>query len=413
MKKTLISIAWIAASTALADIGPDTILDNVPGDATVRQIVEAGGGGGSDTNAVELIANRAVETNGVTVALSAATNDFLRTSGGRIDGDILVNGTAELAVQANVEKLYVAYEMTVGEKTTLSIAGDRTLHEYGITDARAMTNNVCAADSFGGWSVSVPVGQAQPNGTLRFVPDEGWAFYNGDSQISDYRGDWNSTHLEWHGFESQAATDVIATRSRVSVSNDTFATWSPVTNAVARAISATDPTFSNAVLSVGIDGSTLRDASSSASMVSNVVFNSGKRFLVEKGEFRLVDGPELVWSSNYGLTNVTAVSGSSVVLNQGEITRAEFVGLDDRFGVVLKFSTDDTASGDAILRVVSSYPTTITSLAVDGYASVSVRGAKDWNVIPAGDVLVMFTKTAVSGGAVEVWVNYQVDEASW
>ena len=45
MKKTLISIALIAATSALADIGPDTIMDNVPGDATVRQVVEAGGGG--------------------------------------------------------------------------------------------------------------------------------------------------------------------------------------------------------------------------------------------------------------------------------------------------------------------------------------------------------------------------------
>ena len=46
MKISLFAFLALLVSSAFAELGPDTIHDNIPGTATVRQIVQAGGGGG-------------------------------------------------------------------------------------------------------------------------------------------------------------------------------------------------------------------------------------------------------------------------------------------------------------------------------------------------------------------------------
>lgn len=181
----------------------------------------------------------------------SSTNDYLRTSGGQINGNILVNGTAELAVQANVEKLYVAYELRVGDNTSVSVGGDRSLGEYGITDARALANNVCAADSFGRWDVKVRDGWMLIEGPYK--TGDSWEIWvmREDGSLSEYPTapyNENDTYLNF-GQET-------ATRFHIAVSNESYVTQSFVTNAVNAARFtplASDPAFSNAVLAVQIN----------------------------------------------------------------------------------------------------------------------------------------------------------------
>lgn len=84
--------ATLIGMVAWAELGPDTIKDDIPGTATVREIVEAGGGGGVSVQTVTNIASR-VTSNIVTKAYV----EGLGISGGAYS--VMSNATGEALVK--------------------------------------------------------------------------------------------------------------------------------------------------------------------------------------------------------------------------------------------------------------------------------------------------------------------------
>ena len=94
------------------------------------------GGGGVDTNAVEVIANKAVETNAVTVGLSSSVSDRY-TKG---ETDALLSGK-----QADIGIVKDAYTVVMPENRSLAVRGDlyvtQNANISGVLNANYITVN--------------------------------------------------------------------------------------------------------------------------------------------------------------------------------------------------------------------------------------------------------------------------------
>ena len=123
MKNACFALIGFLATAAFADLKPNTIIDNVPGDTTLSNLVAASGvlnppwgsgGGGVDTNAVEVIANEAVKTNAVTVGLlSSVSNRYTKD-----ETDALLSGK-----QADIGIVKDAYTVVMPEDRSLAVQG--------------------------------------------------------------------------------------------------------------------------------------------------------------------------------------------------------------------------------------------------------------------------------------------------
>ena len=122
MKNACFALIGFLATAAFADLTPNTIIDNVPGDTTLSNLVAASGvlnppwgsGGGVDTNAVEVIANEAVKTNAVTVGLlSSVSNRYTKD-----ETDALLSGK-----QADVGIVNDGYTVVMPEDRSLAVDG--------------------------------------------------------------------------------------------------------------------------------------------------------------------------------------------------------------------------------------------------------------------------------------------------
>ena len=259
------------------------VVTGIISNTVTRQFVEdlgisGGGGGGVDTNAVERIANRAVETNAVTVAatndihaLVSATNDlassvsshasqlsqlsqtkrdktdYTTADGGSIVtasdlGYVILSGSS-----AGIGSPYLGFIFSDDHAEYWSDYGPLIDQNSGtpyatgadLATKRDLTNNVCAADSFSSW---VPAQTEKPDN-----PEELDIYFDAPVEIGDgdygcmlyeyYEGAWHqdtywTAELSEDGTRAVLEYDKIYTfvRTRIATSGEPFVTQSFVTN---------------------------------------------------------------------------------------------------------------------------------------------------------------------------------------
>lgn len=155
-------------------------------------------------------------------------------------------------------------DLVVYDGTPQSPTDDRLATTSGVNAAigahhdgtkRDLADNTCRETEFGEWSVpkSHEAVLSEPQPRWNGAEGEEWVWSAG-SRTYVATGAENSAELDFHDPNPEVYDRFTSRREAVCVSNDAFVTWTPMTNAIARLapVDATDPTFSNAVLAVGL-----------------------------------------------------------------------------------------------------------------------------------------------------------------
>ena len=235
MKKSIVSILCVLSFVAFAapTVSYQTatnIAKKVIDQKVTKQFVEnlgiEAGGGGVDTNAVERIANAAVETNAVTVGLQASVSSLESSKLSKSDVIDPAIATANgQAADAKATGAKLAEKADINGKMTENFS------------ASALTAGAVHVLSRNG----LTVGEDSETGTIRL------------GAFTSIRGDYVIANGQTRGvvdFGDPEAVDY--KRSTLTTDGSPVVTSNMMETTVSARISATNPTFSNAVLAVQV-----------------------------------------------------------------------------------------------------------------------------------------------------------------